>query len=176
MKSDGAFKRSHRVAQVIQQELAGVLTEGLQDPRVGFVTITEVRLSDDLRSARVYVSVYGTDDERASSIEGLQDAAGYLKRELGRRIRLRYTPELSFVPDDSLNRAERLDTLLKATSEADLDPPEPASRQAIPVETQRTAMQKSRSALDANTNDDKRPETKRRQRVKRNRGKGRKAR
>lgn len=83
----------------------------LQDPRLGFVTLTEVRMSGDLKIAKVYVSVYGTEEEEAESLEALRHAVGYLRREIGRRLPLRYTPELRFEPDRTIQRADRLEAL-----------------------------------------------------------------
>ena len=88
--SEQAYKRADRVAHLIQQEVGSVLDQGLRDPRIGFVTVTGVHLSNDLRSARIHVSIYGSEAEREASLAGLQAAAGYVKRELGKRIKLRF--------------------------------------------------------------------------------------
>lgn len=122
---------------MVQKELAALLVEGLKDPRVGFATITEVRMADDLRNATVYVSVYGTDEERAASLEGLQAASGFLKREVAQRLRLRFAPELSFKRDESLDRAERLETLLGAISRGEIETPEAAAVPPVPVDMAR---------------------------------------
>ncbi|MEE8410089.1 MAG: 30S ribosome-binding factor RbfA [Myxococcota bacterium] len=137
-------KRTHRVGQLIQQELGRLLVDGVNDPRVGFATITEVRASPDLRWARVYVSVYGSDEQRHETLAGLDAAAGYLKRELGRRLSMKYTPTLSFTFDDSLDRADRLDQVLGAISRGETDVPPDAPIEALPVETSRSSLAERR--------------------------------
>jgi ribosome-binding factor A len=107
------FRRSDRVAEAIREEVATFLSEGAKDPRiVGFVTVTGVELTRDLRHARVYVSVMGSDAERASTFEGLESAAGHLRSRVGRALRLRLAPEIAFKPDESVARAARIETLL----------------------------------------------------------------
>lgn len=108
-------KRSQRVAQLIAQELSLLLIHGLKDPRVGFVTITQVRLTDDLKSAHVFVSILGEEADRKSCLAGLTAATGFLRRELGQRLKLRYMPQMQFIHDDSLDKVQRLDMLFAAT-------------------------------------------------------------
>ncbi|MFC1611194.1 30S ribosome-binding factor RbfA [Myxococcota bacterium] len=132
--------RPHRVAHLLQKELGQMLVEDLKDPRIGFTTVTEVRLSGDLRAARVYVSVYGSEDQRAETLIGLRAASGFLKRELGRRLRLKYTPDLTFLHDDSLERAKRLDELMDAISAGETEPPTPAADDVLPVQTDRSEL------------------------------------
>ena len=98
-------KRSERVADLIHREISEMLVKTIKDPRIGFVTITRVWVSEDYRSAKVYFSVPGTLEERQRSMEGLNSAKGYVRRELGRRIRLRYTPEVLFKFDPSIEYA-----------------------------------------------------------------------
>jgi ribosome-binding factor A len=98
-------KRSERVADLIQKEISQMLMRTIKDPRIGFVTITRVEVSEDCRSAKVYFSVAGTLEERKKSMKGLDSAKGYVRRELGRRIRLRYTPEIMFQFDPSIEYA-----------------------------------------------------------------------
>lgn len=105
--------RATRVAHHIQEELGRILTRGLKDPRVGFVTITGVELSPDLRHARVYYSVMGTEEEKRQTAEGLGAAKGFLKREVARALSLRYVPELRFLYDDSAERGARIEKLLR---------------------------------------------------------------
>lgn len=130
--ADTGHKRAHRVAHLIQESLARLLVEGLKDPRVGFVTVTEVRLTDDLRQAQVFVSIFGDDTKRQSTLAGLRAAQGYLRRELGHGLQLRVVPELLFVHDDSLDRAQRLQTVLNAAKRGDLDVPAPEDLEALP--------------------------------------------
>ncbi len=122
-----------------------MLVEGLKDPRIGFATVTEVRVSGDLRGARVYVSVYGTEDQRVETLAGLEAASGFLKRELARRLRLKYTPELAFVRDDTLDRAERLEQMFDAISAGETDAPAPVVREpSVPIRTDRAELAERR--------------------------------
>ena len=98
-------KRSEKVADLIQEEISEMLLKTLKDPRIGFVTITRVAVSEDCRLAKVYFSVTGTLAERKRSTEGLNSAKGYVRRELGRRMRLKYTPEIMFQFDPSIEYA-----------------------------------------------------------------------
>ena len=116
------YKRAQRVAPLIAQELGRLLTEELQDPRIGFVTVTEVRLTDDLRTARVYVSIIGDAQARQLSLRGLKAAVGFLRREIARCLKLRMVPQLHFVLDESLDKAQRLEILLQAASHQHSDP------------------------------------------------------
>ncbi|MCC6809709.1 MAG: 30S ribosome-binding factor RbfA [Deltaproteobacteria bacterium] len=110
----GEFKRSSRVSEGIRIELAAIIQEGaLRDPDVGYVTITDAVATDDLRHARVFVSIYGEPAVQAKTMAALQRAAAFLRRELGPRLRLRFTPELEFVQDTSLERGARIEGLLK---------------------------------------------------------------
>jgi len=98
-------KRSEKVADLIQKEISQMLLRKLKDPRIGFVTITRVAVSEDCRLAKIYFSVTGTPAERERSIEGLNSAKGYVRRELGRRMKLKYTPEITFQFDPSIEYA-----------------------------------------------------------------------
>jgi len=106
-------KRLSRVGETIHEELSVMLLRDLKDPRIGFVTITGVVMSPDLRQAKVYFSRIGTDAERGESLEGLRAAAGYMRRELGHRLALKFAPELRFFYDESLDKGSRIDRLLK---------------------------------------------------------------
>ena len=108
-----ANRRPDRVAEAIREEVAGFLADGAKDPRVtGLVTVTGVDLTRDLRHAKVFVSVLGTDAERKETFEGLASLASHLKVRVGRALRLRVAPEIEFKPDDSVARAARIETLL----------------------------------------------------------------
>ena len=98
-------KRSDKVADLIQKEISEMLLRGLKDPRIGFVTITKVTVSEDCRMAKIYFSVVGSPEEREISTEGLNSAKGYVRKELGRRIRMKYTPEITFQFDPSIEYA-----------------------------------------------------------------------
>jgi ribosome-binding factor A len=108
------FKRADRVGDAIRREISEMLIRGIKDPRVAPVTITRVHISDDLRAARVYFSVMGSETDRKESIEGLNSAKGYIKREMGRRIHLRYVPDLVFEYDSSVEYADHINRLIKS--------------------------------------------------------------
>lgn len=109
-------RRTERLAEEIREEVARILSSGLKDPRVGFVTVTRVDVTDDLHHARVYVGVLGDRKQREATLQGLGQAAGWVRRELGRRIRVRYTPELIFVYDQGLEATERVARLLESAA------------------------------------------------------------
>ena len=106
-------KRSEKVADLIQREVSQMLLRSIKDPRIGFVTITKVTVSEDCRFARVYFSVAGTLAERESSEKGLNSAKGYVRKELGRRLRLRYTPEIVFQFDPSIEYAIHMEEVIR---------------------------------------------------------------
>lgn len=106
------FKRADRVGDIIRAELADILLRKTKDPRVGFVTITRVAVSDDLKNAKVYVSMLGGDAEKKQTLKGLKSATPFLRGELGRRLKMRNTPELMFVIDESIERGARTLELL----------------------------------------------------------------
>ena len=112
-----SFKRSARVNALLQRELGAIISEELQDPRIGFTTVTAVEITDDLRTARVHVSVLGDEDQIASTMRAIEEATPYLRHELGSRIELRYVPELVFVSDRSAERSARISTLLREAKE-----------------------------------------------------------
>lgn len=111
--------RATRVAELIRKEIGGLLSKGLKDPRIGFVSIMGVKMSRDLRYASVYVSFYGADKEKKSSLIGLRRSAGWIRREIGKRLRLRLTPEIRFFEDTSLDDLDRLDKVLDEIREID---------------------------------------------------------
>jgi len=110
-------KRSEKVADLIQKEISQMLVKTIKDPRIGFVTITRVTVSEDFRFAKVYFSVAGTLAERERSMKGLDSAKGYVRRELGRRIRLRHTPEIMFQFDPSIEYAIHMEELIQSIHE-----------------------------------------------------------
>ena len=106
-------RRSERVAEAIRIEVATFLTEGAKDPRiVGFVTVTGVEVTHDLRHAKVFVSVMGTEKEQRTTLEGLASLAPHLRSRLAKSLKLRFAPELEFRHDPSVERAARIETLL----------------------------------------------------------------
>ncbi len=106
-------KRSARVGDVILREVALLLLEKVRDPRVQGVTVTGIRLSDDLKSARVYYSVMGDHARVEQAQAGLESAKGFVKREIGRRAGLRYIPEIKFVYDPSLETGEHMERIFE---------------------------------------------------------------
>lgn len=117
-------RRADRVGEAIREEIATFLTESAKDPRiVGFVTVTGVDVTQDLRHAKVFVSVMGSDAEKAATFEGLNSAASHLRSRVGRALRLRVAPEIQFREDESVARAARIESLL-----ADIKSGSPASR------------------------------------------------
>ena len=107
--------RRERLGDQLRVELADLIQNELRDPRVGFATVTEVRMSPDLRYARVYVSVMGDKDETRESFEALNRAGGFLRAQVGRRLKLRHVPELRFTLDETLDTSDRIDSLLRDT-------------------------------------------------------------
>jgi ribosome-binding factor A len=114
-----AGKRAVRVGDYILKEIAVLLLEKVKDPRVQGVTLTGIRLSDDLKAARVYYSVMGAKEEIARSQAGLDSAKGFIKREIGMRAALRYVPEITFVHDPSLEKGSRMDKLFEKIEKAE---------------------------------------------------------
>lgn len=113
----GAGHRSERLAEEIRHEVTLMLAGELKDPRLALpLTVTEVRLSPDMRSVRVFVQLEGTDEERAAGMEGLKAAAKFVRHELIDRLHLRRAPEVFFTPDESELYGNRIDTLLQKVS------------------------------------------------------------
>ncbi|HEX5751938.1 MAG TPA: 30S ribosome-binding factor RbfA [Archangium sp.] len=106
--------RPERVGQEIQAALGRMLTRGeLKDPRIGFITITGVKVSPDLKTARVYYSMMGSEQERKETQKGLEAAKGYIRREITEAVNLRVSPEVFFTFDESLERGDRIERLLR---------------------------------------------------------------
>ncbi|HHY36129.1 MAG TPA: 30S ribosome-binding factor RbfA [Firmicutes bacterium] len=104
--------RQQRIREAYKQELSQLIQRELKDPRIGFVSITDVEVSGDLRQVKVYVSVFGDEQGKEETMEALDRARPYLRSEMGKRVRLRYTPELFFYLDESIERGVRLKGLL----------------------------------------------------------------
>jgi ribosome-binding factor A len=114
-------RRSQRVADLVRSELSLLVLTEAHDPELRRVTITDVEMPPDLKSAKVFFSCLGGDEERAKAADALRRAAGYLRREVGQRCRLRYAPELHFVSDHSLERGARIEELLAQVRPPDDD-------------------------------------------------------
>lgn len=109
--------RADRVAQALQRELGAMLLTDVKDPRIGFVSVTRVEVSRDLRVAKIHVSVLGDQEQMESSLSGLKSAASYLRGELARRLGLRLAPQLDFRPDRSIDDSLHLQEILKTLPE-----------------------------------------------------------
>jgi ribosome-binding factor A len=107
------YKRSQRLGEVILAEISDLIAREIKDPRIGFVTFTRVEMSDDLRYAKVFVSVMGSAPEKTRTLQGLSSATGYIRRHLGRALQLRYTPEITFLIDESLEHGAKIAQLLR---------------------------------------------------------------
>lgn len=105
--------------QKLARQVLGEAIHDLKDPRIGFATVTSVRISPDLRHARVRVSVLGTDEEQTETMAGLNSAKSYLRGELGRQVRMKYLPELAFELDQQAEDAEHLEELLRKIHQED---------------------------------------------------------
>lgn len=107
-------RRVSRVAELIKREVSQMLVNGIKDDRVGtgMVSVTDVDVSGDLQHAKIYVSIYGTDEAKAETMAGLKSATGFVRSELGARVRLRRTPEVIFIEDRSIERGTKVLSLL----------------------------------------------------------------
>jgi ribosome-binding factor A len=108
------YPRTRRVGEQMQRELAGILHEELKDPRLGMISVSGVEVSRDLAHARVYISVLGGEEDVSETIKVLNKAAGFLRHQLGQRMRLRAVPQLRFLYDESLAEGARMDALIAA--------------------------------------------------------------
>jgi len=116
-----AGQRMRRVDESMRAVLSDAISKDLQDPRVGFVTVTSVRTSPDLRHARVYVSVLGTEEQRTGSMQGLHSAVGFLQGRISHELRLKHTPTLMFEYDDSVDRGMRITEILSEERDVDVE-------------------------------------------------------
>lgn len=105
-------QRAQRVAETIHKEISSLLIKGLKDPRIGFVTITSVDVTSDLRQARVYYTLMGSQDGRAETQAGLDSCSSYIRQQLGRQLRLRFIPEIHFEYDASFDYGQKIEKLL----------------------------------------------------------------
>ena len=124
-------RRQLRVAEMLQHELATMITFDLRDPRLAFVSVTRVQVSPDLRHANVYISSLDGEESAAETLAAVRNASGFLRRELGSRTNLRYVPELAFHFDDGLIQSQRMSNLLDelASQEAPAETVAPGDEQ-----------------------------------------------
>jgi ribosome-binding factor A len=107
------LKRSERVGDLLLKEISQILLKEIKDPRIGFATLTKVEVSKDLRYSKVYVSILGEEAEKISAMEGLSSAAGYIRGELWKRLRIKYIPELTFKLDNSIEYGDHIAQILE---------------------------------------------------------------
>ena len=120
-------RRTERLGEEIREEMARMIGGQLKDPRIGFVTVTRVEIGTDLRNARIYVGVLGSEADREKTLTGLRQAAGFMRRSLGQRLRLRHTPELTFNYDEGLEAHDRMARLLAEVHATRATPPDAAA-------------------------------------------------
>ena len=114
------YKRSERVGDLVAQEVASMLLAGdIKDPKIGFVTITRVKMSPDMKHARIFYSVMGDEKAIKQSRHALNRARGYIRRALAKKVQLKYIPEINFEYDDSLEHSMRIEELLQDIKEQD---------------------------------------------------------
>ncbi|GHH96565.1 30S ribosome-binding factor RbfA [Neobacillus kokaensis] len=104
--------RPNRVGEQMKKELTDIIGRKIKDPRIGFVTVTDVQVTGDLQQAKVFISVLGDDEQKENTLKGLAKAKGFIRSEIGHRIRLRKTPEIIFEFDESIDYGNRIETLL----------------------------------------------------------------
>lgn len=104
--------RANRVGEQMKKELGEIIGRKIKDPRVGFVTVTDVQVTGDLQQATVFISVLGDEEQRENTLRGLAKAKGFIRSEIGQRIRLRKTPEILFEFDESIDYGNRIESLL----------------------------------------------------------------
>ena len=113
--------RIEKIQELMKQEISQIILRELKDPRIGFVTVTQVEVTGDLRNAKIYVSLMGSEQEIKDCWTGLQSSLGFIRREIGQRIRLRCTPELSFHLDKSLDYSAHIQELLMKIKQEGMD-------------------------------------------------------
>ena len=125
--------RTDRIDELLRQEIGAILTRDVQDPRIGFVTITDVETAPDLSNARVWVSIIGQPDERAKTMRALEHAMPFVRRELGARIRIRRIPELHVRADDTAERGTRVLRLLAELESGETPEDAPPIGESLPT-------------------------------------------
>jgi len=111
--------RATRVGEQMKKELSDIIGRKLKDPRIGFVTVTDVRVTGDLQQAKVYISVFGDNEQRENTLKALEKAKGFIRSEIGQRIRLRKTPEILFEIDETIEYGSRIERLIRQISDED---------------------------------------------------------
>jgi len=106
------FKRSERVQELLLKEISTLIQKELKDPRIGFSTVTTVELTNNLKHAKIYISVFGTESEQRDTITGLTNASGFIRGSLGKNLNLRYIPVLEFILDETAKRVARINKII----------------------------------------------------------------
>src|SRR6185503_751017 len=114
-----SFKRAERVSEAIKREVSVLLTQGVKDPGIHFVTVTTVQTADDLRNVNIYVSILGDEETRKETMAGLNRAKGFIRKQLGATLQLRYNPDIHFRLDDSLDHAFKIRGILNELKSKD---------------------------------------------------------
>ena len=104
--------RVRKIQEFIKQEVSRIILQELKDPRLGFVTVTDARITGDLREATVYVSLFGSDEEKKNTLVALRKAQGYIRSEVGKRLGIRYSPQIEFKEDESLEYGMKIESIL----------------------------------------------------------------
>jgi ribosome-binding factor A len=125
-------KRILQVAEILKTEISDVLRLRVKDPRIGFVSITEVQVSSDLRHARVHFSIMGSEEQREKSFTGLLNAQSFIQKEIASRIRLRYSPVLSFFLDTRYDDLEKIERIIGEINPGKTESPESSGNQSLP--------------------------------------------
>jgi len=109
--------RANRIGEQMKKELSDIIGRKLKDPRIGFVTVTDVRVTGDLQQAKVYITVLGDEEQKKNTLKGLAKAKGFIRSEIGQRIRLRKTPEIIFEIDESTDYGNRIESIIRQISD-----------------------------------------------------------
>jgi len=107
-----SIKRSEKIAEAIHELVSGLLVKGVKDPRIGFTTITAVKVADDLHLATIYFTVIGEETEKKATEQGLNSARGFIRKEIAKTLSMRHVPEIEFKYDESVDYGRRIDSLL----------------------------------------------------------------
>ena len=106
------FKRSQRIQELLLEEISKILQGGLKDPRIGFATLTRVEVSDNLKHAKIFVSVMGSEKEKSDTLNALKSAKGFIKNTLGKNLYLKYLPDIEFKKDENAEHVEKITRIL----------------------------------------------------------------
>jgi ribosome-binding factor A len=107
------YKRSQRVAEMLRHEISQIITQELKDPQIGITTVTAIKVTDDLKLAKIYVSILGDTETREKGLHGLERAKSWIRTEIGQRLDLKFVPELKFFYDETSDYAENIESLIK---------------------------------------------------------------